>query len=121
MNDYFENQASIGEWIDSTFPGGKAHTPRKAVRALEEMVELCIAAGASEDEITSAVRKSMIESKGKDSDKVGEEAADVLIVLYGLAHLDGFDIHDKVDSKMTKNRGRKWKPNGDGTGYHVKD
>ncbi len=119
--DYTEDQTSIGAWIDDTFPGGVAHSPRKAIRALEEMVELCVMAGASNAEIMTAIRKALDENKQADPSKVAEEAADVVIVLYGLAHLDSFDLHAHIDAKMQKNRKRKWKPNGDGTGYHIKE
>lgn len=119
--DYTEDQSSIGAWIDDTFPGGVAYSPRKAIRALEEVVELCIAAGANKEEISAAVKKAFDENKEPNPTKVPEEVADVVIVLYGLAHLDSFDLHAQVDAKMRKNRLRKWKPNGDGTGYHIKE
>lgn len=54
-------------------------------------------------------------------DKIPVEAADVLIVLYGVAGMRGFDLHAEVDQKMAINRARKWAARGDGTGYHVKE
>ena len=44
-----------------------------------------------------------------------EEAADVCIVLAGYP-----GIREAINRKMAKNRSRKWRLNGDGTGYHVK-
>lgn len=119
-----ESQASVGAWSDATFPGADPESPRKALRVLEEVVELCLAAGATPTEIHRAVLKE-IGSKPdhascREPDKVPAEAADVAITLYGLAYLRKFDLHAAVDAKMVINRARKWKPNGDGTGYHVK-
>ena len=121
-----ESQKSVGSWIEETFPGGDPKSPRKAIRALEEMLELCLVCGANTKMVYDAVYKVMQDNKIKykserDPDKIPIEAADVLIVLYGLAHLTGFDIHDEVNKKMAINRSRKWKANGDGTGYHIKE
>lgn len=44
------------------------------------------------------------------------EAADVIIVLMRLPL-----IREAINTKMAKNRARKWKLMGDGTGYHIKD
>jgi hypothetical protein len=121
-----ETQQSVHGWIDTTFPGTDPESPRKAIRALEEMVELCLASGASPAEIVSAVRRSAgphaetDDAFHREPDKIPAEAADVLIVLYGVAGMRGFDLHAEVDKKMAVNRNRKWKANGDGTGYHIK-
>lgn len=117
-----ENQATIGAWIDATFPGGVAGSPRKALRALEEVIELCFASGADRAAIWATVEKAFADAAGKSrKGDVPTEAADVLIVLYGLAHLEGFDLHEAVDRKQAINRSRKWRPAGDGCGYHVKE
>lgn len=50
--------------------------------------------------------------------KISDECADVLILLYQVADLFGFDLHACVDHKMEINRARKWKLNGDGTAQH---
>jgi NTP pyrophosphatase (non-canonical NTP hydrolase) len=55
-----------------------------------------------------------------DADEITEEAADVVIVLYRLAAMCGRDLHEVIDSKMAVNRGRKWKSDGTGHGYHVR-
>ena len=130
-----ETQESIYRWMAETFPGMAPKSPRKAIRALEEMVELCLAAGASAKEIDGAVCRSLhaagfsryhqIDGWNNDgvahADKIPAEAADVLIVLYGVAGMRGFDLHAEVDRKMAINRARRWKANGDGTGYHIKE
>lgn len=130
-----ETQESIVKWMFETFPGADPESPRKAIRALEEMVELCLASGASAREVTHAVHDALSRSGAEMSllggwsekrvpsqpDKIPAEAADVLIVLYGVAGLRGFDLHAEVDRKMTVNRARRWAPRGDGTGYHIRD
>jgi NTP pyrophosphatase (non-canonical NTP hydrolase) len=122
-----ETQESVHRWINETFPGTDPDSPRKSIRVLEEMVELCMASGAAVSEIDAAVRKSTSSHRGPistnlrspDPDKIAAEAADVLIVLYGVAGMRGFDLHAEVDRKMAVNRARRWKANGDGTGYHI--
>jgi hypothetical protein len=44
--DHIENQETVYRWIGETFPGTDPESPRKSIRALEEMVELCLASGA---------------------------------------------------------------------------
>jgi len=39
---------------------------------------------------------------------VGEECADVLILLLDIAHLTGVDLHREFKNKMAVNRNRKW-------------
>lgn len=117
-----ETQETVGRWVEETFPGGDPESPRKALRALEECVEMCVAAGAAAIEVREAVSKALAENPhGRRPEKVAQEAADVLIVLYGLAHLRGFDLSDAIDQKMKTNRQRRWRALGDGTGYHVKE
>lgn len=117
-----ETQRSVGEWINTTFPGSDPVSPRKSLRCLEEMVELCIASGATPDEIcqTASAAAQKERRSGRSPEQIPDEAADVLILLYGLAHMHKFDLHAAVERKMRKNRTRKWEPRGDGTGYHVK-
>jgi hypothetical protein len=127
-----ETQETVCRWIDETFPGADPESPRKALRALEEMIELCLAAGASPEQVADACRKIIHEAlpqltaadwtlTAPAPEKIPAEAADVLIVLYGLAGLRGFDLHDEVDRKMAINRARRWAPRGDGTGYHIRN
>ena len=128
-----ETQATISQWMNETFPGADPESPRKAIRALEEMVELCLAAGATPHEVQEACAKAIRGARGTHpdlqgwyesrltEDKVPAEAADVAIVLYGVAHIKGFDLQAEIDRKMAINRARRWKANGDGTGYHVKN
>lgn len=127
-----ETQESIGRWIAETFPGADPTTPRKALRVLEELVELCLVSGASGQDLLKATFSALSRcgvdkssaawiARDRRPDKIPAEAADVEIVLRGLAQLHGFDLQAEVDKKMAINRARRWKANGDGTGYHVKE
>lgn len=123
-----ETQLSVGTWADATFPGNDPDSPQRALRALEECVELAMACGASMAQILNTVFDAMPEDKRHDvlakfdrePDKIAAEVADVTIVLYTLAHGLGFNIHDHVNRKMAVNRSRTWVAHGDGTGHHVK-
>jgi len=117
--------------MNETFPGIDPESPRKSLRALEEMVELCLASGATPNQIRELVEKCLHKrSSGpgvawrdesyRDWIGVPAEAADVLIVLFGVAGMRRFDLDAEVDKKMAINRARTWAPRGDGTGYHVK-
>lgn len=124
-----ETQQTVGEWIARTFPGTDPESPRKSLRALEEMLELCVVSGASLrdlQETTTAfiVREAYtgepdVDARARQPHKIAAEAADVLIVLLGVAHMCGFDLLAEVDKKMAVNRSRVWAARGDGTGYHV--
>lgn len=133
-----ETQETVHGWINEKFPGTDPESPRKSLRALEEMVELCLASGASYSAVVHTAKKAVDAHIGKipgglgsdhnwfagrkpEPDKIPAEAADVLIVLYGIAGMRGFDLHAEVDRKMAINRARRWKANGDGTGYHIKE
>lgn len=124
-----ETQQTVGTWISETFPGGDPESPRKSLRMIEEAVELCLASGASPQDVHEAVGRALAGfavMHGRHARKplpahVPVEAADVLIVLLGLAHMRGFDLWEQVDLKMKINRQRRWAARGDGTGYHVKD
>jgi NTP pyrophosphatase (non-canonical NTP hydrolase) len=126
-----ENQDSVFSWARETFPGADPNSPRLALRCLEEMVELCVAAGASGNDIyavTSRAQEAARDKTGQrylerrpDPAQVPAEAADVLITLYVLAGYRGFHLDSAVDDKMKTNRSRRWKANGDGTGYHIKE
>jgi hypothetical protein len=121
-----ETQETIGTWAKETFPGGDDLSPRHAIRLLEEVVELCLAAGARPHAIRGAAlgvlgHREDHRSYAESPDKVAFEIADVEIVLRVLAHRRGVNLQAYVDRKMQVNRSRRWKANGDGTGYHVKD
>jgi NTP pyrophosphatase (non-canonical NTP hydrolase) len=93
----------VDRWATEIF-GPPPSVPRIVGRANEEMAEL--------------VREATCDG---DLEKVAEEAADVLILLYRLASKIGVDLHEEVDRKMRKNKGRTWAADvGGGTGRHVR-
>ena len=97
-----ETQDSVTAWGEQTF--GPVATPSVLVeRARIEF-----------DELVEAVKTG-------ESGDVAQEMADVLIILYRLATIFGFEVSDAVDAKMKINRARQWRPKGDGTGSHVKE
>ncbi len=93
-----ETQRTISSWAENTF-GPSNGNVRVAIRANEEMSEL-LRAVAMQDT------------------KAAEEIADVFIVLYRLASRLGVDVHAEIDKKMEINRGREWRLDGSGHGYH---
>lgn len=97
-----ETQHTISAWTEATF-GAASSNARVAARANEEMAEL-LRALTSDDNHEKAI----------------EEAADVVIILYRLAHRMGVDLHAEIDRKMQINRKREWSVTADGHGYHVR-
>jgi NTP pyrophosphatase (non-canonical NTP hydrolase) len=130
-----ETQAMIGAWAKRTFPGGDDLSPRHCLRLLEEVIELCLAAGAKHTDVMRTTAAQLEKagavmsllgglldvSDSPDLDKVPEEMADCEIVLRVLAQRRGVDLQAEVDRKMAVNRSRRWAVDGDGTGYHVKE
>lgn len=95
-----ETIESISQWADETF--GPATPFSSLNRALDEIGEL---------------RKLWHRYPDVSHEELVNEAADVCITLYRYIHLVD---KDTIEKKMTINRARKWKVNGDGTGHHVK-
>jgi hypothetical protein len=122
-----ENQETVGAWARGTFPGGADRSPRAAQRMLEEVVELCYAAGMHRVEMIQTIRDACRKfpeaglTRCPEPADVGPEAGDVLVTLYVLADRWGVDLHAHCDAKMEVNRARTWHANGDGTGYHISD
>lgn len=125
-----ETQKTIKQWADDTFglPDPPPST-RKYLRLLEEVVELCIAGGATYQEIRDIVYKIIPVSNiynpnekiNPQPDKIPSELADCEIVLRYLAEMNDIDLNDEVDIKMRINRSRKWTKTGGGCGQHIKD
>jgi hypothetical protein len=94
MTTIRETQASINKWQRERFPF--ATTEGVLNHLNEEVIEFFLEPSA-------------------------EEAADIMILLYGWAGKVGVDLLAEVDKKMLKNRHRKWNIQPDGTGRHTKD
>tara|TARA_Y100000310_G_scaffold314529_1_gene363995 strand:- start:1098 stop:1403 length:306 start_codon:yes stop_codon:yes gene_type:complete len=96
-----ENQYTICRWADSTF--GQATLTAAHNRLMKEAVEL----------------EAVVLDPASTPERIIEECADVLITLYRVAGLTGRDLMGAVDDKMSINRARIWRLNGDGTTQHV--
>lgn len=122
-----ESQQSIMDWAKDTF--GDPTPARAALRALEEMVELCVEAGCDMTDIYLTVDSAhdAATNKAKGLAAAPEEIADVVITLHQLARVVGLslgrelDIASEVDRKMVINRNRKWALDGLGSGQHVEE
>ena len=76
----------VVEWIDPLLP--KRSSFDTAIKLVEEASELLHA----------------IHHKGD----VGQECADVLVLLLDIANLHGIDLQEAFEDKMAINRSRKW-------------
>ena len=101
-----ETQASITQWADETF--GACTLLRAVDRAFEEMQEL------HHEALQYPCRSPEAYGRG-----ISNECADILITLYRVASITGFDLHAAANAKMRVNRQRLWGVKGDGTGYHI--
>ncbi len=100
--NYKENQTTLNAWADDTF-GKLTHIDPLMERFHDEV-----------DELQTAVHFDPPE-------KIVEEAADCVMMLYRIAGYYGLDIHEAIDKKMVVNREKEWVRDGFGNGKHVKD
>lgn len=118
-----ETQATIGQWSRETFGLADPAGPALPLRLLEEVAELCKAAGATQAEVIfateGAYRGMFLRQSDPDASKVDEEIADCAIVLDILADARGLDLGAAKTAKMKRNRARTWQRRGDGTGQHI--
>ncbi|UTW54451.1 dATP/dGTP pyrophosphohydrolase domain-containing protein [Kordiimonas sp. SCSIO 12610] len=96
-----ETQQSIAKWSEETF-GPVSNITALLDRALEEFTEL----------------KDAVQDDNKP--EIANELADILILLYRFAELNGINVTEAIQHKMSINRQRKWQSYGDGTGKHIK-
>jgi len=78
---------SVVEWVSGILPG--RHPMSTTIKMVEEVSELM-------DAIFTG------------GGNVGEECADVLILLLDVAHLKGVDLSREFEAKMSINRNRRW-------------
>ena len=77
----------VVKWVSEIFPD--RHPMHTTIKMVEEVSELM-------DAVFTGSRN------------VGEECADVLILLLDIAHLTGVDLQEEFKNKMAINRSRKW-------------
>jgi NTP pyrophosphatase (non-canonical NTP hydrolase) len=84
---------------------------KKGFNTTNVELEFCLTYG----EITEA-----FEAYRKKSPAVGEELADVVIYLYGIAEILGFDLNNEILKKVDRNKNRVYK-NVDGVNIRIDD
>ena len=87
MNSLPPMTDEVVEWVSEIFPDRHPmHTTIKMVEEVSELMDAVFTGGRN----------------------VGEECADVLILLLDIAYLTGVDLHREFKNKMAVNRNRKW-------------
>ncbi|GHF21099.1 hypothetical protein GCM10017044_15030 [Kordiimonas sediminis] len=94
-----ETQKTIADWANTAF-GPVIDQTKLVDRAAIELTELREAVQAGQ------------------TNEIGHETADVLILLYRLLELNGLSVSQVLNDKMSINRQRTWERAGDGTGGH---
>ena len=102
-----ETQETVAAWRRVTF-GDKQDPATVAARLLGEAAELASLFSLGPDESAEATLL----------DQVRHECADVLVFLWGLADVMGFDLQAAANEKMAVNRKRQWRTDGKGGGQH---
>lgn len=97
-----ETQQSTAAWVADTFSNTRLD---RIIACIEEMTEMVLGAGVPPEIIRRVMEVPIKRFQGVENN-VPEEAADVLLGLYALAEVDGFDLHAELDKKMTLNRSR---------------
>lgn len=115
-----EQLNQIKKWREEY--GGHNKVPHAhALKALEEMVELCFAAGASVSEISLVVEEEMLKAKERGDDAPGfkreavhAELGDVLVCLGVIIVNNDYDPGSIVEHTFGVIKGRQWAPDADG-------
>lgn len=110
-------RAWVNRWRDKYALGVRGRPSGHALKLLEEVVELCFAAGASPENVMDAVGDEIrkAEKKGEvtyvdDRAKMGEECADVAISLDVVLRECGIDLTAEVAKKIPVLETRQWSP-----------
>jgi hypothetical protein len=113
-----EIAGEVIRWHDAN--GGHFSRPAgHAVRMLREMIELCVAIGATENEIRDAVDREIAKAEergqwGGNPAEVGDECADVAILLDVLTKRAAIDIVAVKQNKLAVLWARQWEADADG-------
>lgn len=89
-------QRVVGEWAEETFKDSDRASHIKHLK--EEVEEL---------------------AKAKDFNNLKEECADILLIVFSLAHREGFDLEEVAMSKFHTCLHREWKTNEEGNVRHA--
>jgi len=106
----------------SAMGGHFARPASHALRLLREVVELCVAAGASQNELLTVVHQEVIKEYSRDAfasnmDKVPEEWADCALLLEVFRSYAGIDAQMVVRKKLDVCWEREWHPDEGGALY----
>lgn len=107
--------ALVEKWLQDN--GAFAGRPAPhALKCLEEVVELCIASGATEAQIDQVINTELNKASkrgeiGKVSqEKMAEEAGDSTVTLAAFAIHFGLNMHSVIGMILDKLAGRTWAP-----------
>lgn len=125
--------AEIIRWMDKRQPGSVSRWHQEsgghfanpavhAVRLLREVVELCVAAGGSNEDIAEAVHAELMKALrrgefGGNPNAVPGEVADCSILLKVFAHYAGIDQLAETRKKLDILWDRQWQANSGGALY----
>lgn len=125
MAPMYETQESVGQWYLGLAPHAVNYPAAVATRLLQEVVEYCIAAGATRDAIRQAVHEEVMKADqrnewGGAEPHVGDrELGDVQILAWCAAVARGIHLQAVATRKMGVNRfERVWHVTDDGVMYH---
>lgn len=105
-----ETQSSISTWGKETFGVGPGYNVLGILTRMNVEVAELLSFASHFDTLTL-----------EEKTKLGEEMADVLVVLYQGAEAAGVDLLKEVDDKMHVNRNRTWKRTASGRHQHATD
>lgn len=93
-----------------------------ALRLLREVIELCVAAGASQPELRAVVDEEVAKEYGRDAfgsnpDAMAEEWADCALLLDVFRSYAGIDAYSQVRKKLDACWNREWEPDAGGALY----
>lgn len=123
MNE--SNSSSVMRWHIKN--GGTFTKPsHHATRLLREVIELCVAAGASQGEILDAFLVELHKAEdrhefGGDPSKIPEEWADCAMLLDVFAKHAGIDTRKEIREKLDVLWYRQWQPDEGGALYRPRD
>lgn len=104
-------QTEVATWARETFgPNYGFNDLRKLFNEMEELKRAALVYGAESQAMSDP-----------EPTAVANEAADVMHMLFQLAHNLGFDLLEQTRKKFEINKQRVWQAQSDGTYQHVKE
>lgn len=92
-------QARVSLWVEHCFGPSLAADPKeRALRFLEEAVELVQACGLSEASARNIVNYCYVRPAGE----IGQEIGGVMLTLHALAEYRGYDVDEQGESELER-------------------